>query len=57
MIQRISENPLQLRSALKNIYDELVVEKKLFQTNYHLFSFALVYGVMKSKRYDKKPRQ
>lgn len=55
MIQRISENPLQLRSALKNIYDEFVTEKKLFKHNYNLFSFALVYGVMKSKRYDKNP--
>lgn len=53
MIQRISEKPLQLRSALKYIYDEFVDEKKLFQTNYSLFSFALVYGLMKSKRSDK----
>ena len=55
MSQRISEKPLQLRSALKNIYDEFVTEKKLFKHNYNLFSFALVYGVMKSKRYDKNP--
>ena len=55
MSQRISEKPLQLRSALKNIYDEFVTGKKLFKHNYNLFSFALVYGVMKSKRYDKNP--
>ncbi len=53
MIQRISEKPLQLRSSLKYIYDKFVDEKKLFLTNYSLFSFALVYGLMYSKRSDK----
>ena len=54
-MKRISERPLQLRSSLKNIYDEFVEEKKLFQTNYHLFSFGLVYGLMKSKKSEKNP--
>ncbi|MCB1177093.1 MAG: hypothetical protein KDK36_05885 [Leptospiraceae bacterium] len=54
-MKRLSERPLQLRSSLKNMYDEFVEEKKLFSTNYHLFSFALVYGLMKSKYSEKNP--
>ena len=51
----ISDSPLEIRSALKDVYDDLVDVEKLFPNNYSLFSAGLVYGLLHRKQHDIKP--
>ena len=51
----ISDSSLEIRSALKDVYDDLVDTKKLFPNNYSLFTAGLVYGLLHKKQHDKKP--
>lgn len=51
----ISESSLEIKSALKDVYDDLVETEKLFPNNYSLFSTGLVYGLLHKKQYEKKP--
>ena len=51
----ISDSPLEIRSALKDVYDDLVDTEKLFPNNYSLFSVGLVYGLLHKKEHDVKP--
>lgn len=51
----ISESPLEIRSALKDVYEDLVNTEKLFPNNYSLFSAGLVYGLLYKKQHDVKP--
>lgn len=44
-----------LRTAIPEIYDDLVDTKKLFQFKYNLFSAGLVYGLLHNKFYSEKP--
>ena len=52
---KISDDPLEIRTALKDIYDDLVNSLKLFPNNYSLFTAGLVYGLLHNKRHDVKP--
>ena len=47
---KISRKPLRTRTAFKSIYDDFVEDKSLFPANYHLLSFALIYGILFSKK-------
>lgn len=51
----ISGDPLEIKSALKEVYDDLVEDEGLFPNNYSLFCAGLVYGVLHKKRHDVKP--
>ena len=51
----ISGDPLEIRSALKEVYDDLVEDEGLFPNYYSLFCTGLVYGVLHKKRHDVKP--
>lgn len=51
----ISDSPLEIKSALKDVYDDLVGTEKLFPNNYSLFSAGLVYGLLHKKEHDVKP--
>ena len=52
---KISDDSLEIRTALKDIYDDLVNSLKLFPNNYSLFTAGLVYGLLHDKRHDIKP--
>ena len=54
-LRRISSEKWQLETAMEDIYDELVVKKKIFPSKYHLFAAGLAYGLLHAKRYNKKP--
>jgi len=41
---------LRLATAHRTIYDLLVKTDHLFNTNYHLFGFGLVYGILHNKK-------
>lgn len=41
---------LRLITGNPTIYDVLVKEEKLFNTNFHLFSFGLIYGILHNKK-------
>lgn len=47
----------EIKSALGEIYDELVDALKLFPNNYSLFTAGLVYGLMNGKRHDNNPNK
>lgn len=51
----ISGDPLEIKSALKEVYDDLVEDEGLFPNNYSLFCAGLVYGALHKKRHDVKP--
>ena len=51
----ISGDALEIRSALKEVYDDLVENEGLFPNNYSLFCAGLVYGVLHKKQHDVKP--
>ena len=55
MIMRISNEPLRIQSAVKEIYTDLVESKKLFTNNNHLFSVGLVYGLLHNKQHMERP--
>lgn len=44
-----------LRTAIPEIYSDLIDTKKLFQFKYNLFSAGLVYGLLHNKFYSEKP--
>lgn len=52
---KISDDSLEIKSALKEIYKDLVDSLKLFPNNYSLFTAGLVYGILHKKRHDVKP--
>ena len=52
---RISEDSLEIKSAIKTVYDDIVEKEKLFPNNYSLFCAGLVYGLMHNKHHDVKP--
>ena len=45
---------LRLQYGNPTIYEYLVVEEKLFTDRYHLWSFALVYGILHNKKEKNK---
>ena len=45
---------LRLQYGNPTIYQYLVVEEKLFTDRYHLWSFALVYGILHNKKEKNK---
>ena len=51
----ISGDSLEIKSALKEVYDDLVETEKLFSNNYSLFCVGLVYGVLHNKQHNVKP--
>ena len=51
----IAGDALEIKSALKEIYDDLVESEKLFPNNYSLFCAGLVYGLLHKKQHDVKP--
>ena len=51
----IKDDALEIRSALKEIYDDLIGKENLFRNNYSLFCAGLVYGLLHEKQHDKKP--
>lgn len=52
---KISDESLEIRTSLKEIYNDLVDSLKLFPNNYSLFTAGLVYGLLHKKRHDIKP--
>ena len=52
---KISDSSLEIQSALKDIYDDLVKQASLFPNNYSLFCSGLVYGLLHNKQHDVKP--
>ena len=48
---------LRLASSHLDIYNILCNEEKLFNSYYHLFSFALVYGILFNKKKETKGKQ
>ncbi len=56
MTEILTESQLRLGTSHLNIYSDLVNEEKLFNSFYHLFSFALVYGILHGKKEDPKTR-
>lgn len=51
----IKDDALEIKSALKDVYDDLVDAEKQFPNNYSLFCAGLVYGVLHKKQHDVKP--
>lgn len=51
----IKDDALEIKSALKEIYNDLVEEEKLFSNNYSLFCAGLAYGLLHKKQHDVKP--
>jgi len=45
---------LRLQYSDHSVYDYLVVEEKLFTDRWHLWSFALVYGILHNKKEKNK---
>ena len=48
---------LRLASSHLDIYNILCNDEKLFNSYYHLFSFALVYGILFNKKKETKGKQ
>lgn len=51
----VSDKPWMIQTAVPDIYEDLVVIKKLFLTQYDLFIFGLVYGLLHGKIGSGKP--
>lgn len=51
----ISGEALEIKSALKEVYDDLVGKVGLFSSNYALFCTGLVYGLLHGKTHGTKP--
>lgn len=51
----IKDDALEIKSALKEIYDDLVDVEKQFPNNYSLFCAGLVYGLLHKKQHDVRP--
>lgn len=51
----IKDDALEIKSALKEIYDDLVDVEKQFPNNYSLFCAGLVYGLLHKKQHDIRP--
>ena len=51
----IKDDALEIKSAMKEIYDDLVGVEKQFPNNYSLFCAGLVYGLLHKKQHDVRP--
>lgn len=55
MTIKITNESWEIKSALKELYDELVKTEKLFSTDMELFTAGLVYGLLHNKKHDIEP--
>ena len=46
----------QITTAVNDIYQDIVKNKKLFETMYHFWALGLVYGILHKKETPKKAR-
>lgn len=54
-LRRITSEKWEILTSRNDDYEKIVTRGKLFPTKHHLFAAGLVYGLLHSKRHDKKP--